>query len=266
MAGAPTVQSNDVRSILRWLTVQFDDDKAQCQFSKDRESKSYGFATEQESVPSRRNLILLGEMLILTLCVRIWKMNEIYRSRRRGTVASKCVGTLENGDHSLPASDPIGQLVVLWAVKIASTMCREHGQRDKAISLLETVRNLFGPNMDLKDATIRLFYNDVLIDLACCCAADGHHNEATDLLENKVEFPSSLRCRGRFQKELFGSLELMLQGSREHALHFVGELENGRGGTRSRQEHHGRLKERSSQPEVLEWGPFLTDCIEWDKI
>lgn len=46
----------------------------------------------------------------------------------------------------------------------------------------------------------------------------------------------------------------------------IGELENGRGGTRSRQEHRALVQEGSSQSEALEWGPFLTAGIEWDQI
>lgn len=230
------MQSNDVRSILRWLAVPFADYEAQC------------------------------VILLLRKYGDILEMIELYHLARLRSIGCKSIGMLDNGDHSLPVSDPMGQAVVLWAVRTAGTMYREIQQRDKAISLLETVIHLFGRDLHLENAETWYFYNRLLIELAHCCAEDGHHDEARDLLDNKIKFPSSLHCSRRFKEVDVGLFRCTLQHYRQDALQIVGELENGRGGTPSRQEHHTRLQEGSSQPEVLEWGPFLTDCMEWDKI
>lgn len=261
MAGASAVQSHDVRSILRWLTIPFDNYEAQCRFGKDRERKSYGFVTQWDSVLLCRAFSLRDFRLRYAMLARRisgWVV-EVYRSQKLGTIGLNYLGTLDNGNHSLPASNPTGQVVVLWAVRIATTMYRENGQRDKAISLLETVIHLFGPDVDLENAEIWFYYNEIVIELAHCCAEDGHQDEARDLLENKIEFPSSLRGSSHFEETTVRFFRRILRRSKEDALQFVRELENGRGGIRSRQEHHARLQEGSSQPEASEWGPFLTD-------
>ena len=261
MASASTMQFSDVRSILRWLAVQFPDYKLQCVLLLLRAHgeilKMAEFSQEMIEL-SQKMIELFQEMIELSQV-----MIELYLL---ASIGCKSIGMLDNGDHSLPVSDPIGQAVALWVVRIVGTMYRETQQCDKAISLLETVIHLFGRDLHLENAETWYFYNRLLIELAHCCAEDGHHDEARDLLDNKIKFPSNLRCSRRFKEVGVGLFRCTLQQHRQDALQVVEELENVRGGTRSSQKHHARLQEGSSQPEVSAWDPFLTDCIEWDKI
>ena len=269
MAGASTIQFNDVRSILRSLVITFHSYEAQRQF----EIGSYGIVSED--LPESYSLISPLTPLSLDLYLRHAKSARVIHSgtfdthhsqRVLGNVIYKNLSYLENCNYNLQAPHLREHVLVLWAVRIACTMYRETGRRDKAISLLETVLHLVEPDVDLERVEIWYYYNKMLIELAHCCAEDGHQDEARDLLENKIKFPSNLRCTSHFAKTIVRLFRCMLRKSREDALQVVGELENDRSGTCFRQEHHARLQEGSSEPEAVEWGPFLTDCMEWDKI
>lgn len=135
MAGAPTVQSNDVRSILRWLTVPFNNYEEQCWLGKDRENKSYGFVTEQKSVLLCRTFLLRDFNLRCPMMAR--KTSNlffvVYSSLTCRNIIFNYLDTLDNGhDHTLPASDPTGQVVVLWAARIAGTIYRESGRSERS--------------------------------------------------------------------------------------------------------------------------------------
>ena len=148
-------------------------------------------------------------------------------------------------------------------------MYRASGRHGEAIALLETIIHIVEQDLDLRNAIIWQFYNEMLVDLALCYAEEGHRDEARYVLNKQLKVPPNFEetianmHRNRFFREFFVTLKLCWGKSREKALRVVGGLENGRADT---QEHHTRLQEGSCQQGISEWGPFLTDCIEWDKI
>ena len=270
MAGASTTQFSDVRSILRSLIAPFDNYEAQCR-----------------SVEVRNIQYIRECCQAWALTIEIWRLTlyarpsvprtRSYRMVRRARqilhpqellrfIVSEHLDGLKNRCISLSSVDATAQRFVLWAVSLTSTIRTVSGLRDEAISLMETILPLVEQDFDLNDAETWFYYNEILIELALCCAEDGHQDEAKDLLENKIKFPSSLRCGSRFGETTFRLYRRLLRKKREDALQFVRDLQNGLGGRSLRQEHHARLQEGSSQPEASEWGPFLTDRIEWDKI
>ena len=269
MAGASTTQFSDVRSILRSLIAPFDNYEAQCRSVEVRNiqcireyCQAWAFPiTIWRHIPYRPSVPRTRSYRIVRRARQIRHPQEFLRF-----IVSEHLDGLKNRCISLSSVDAAAQRFVLWAVSLTSTIRTVSGLRDEAISLMETILPLVEQDFDLNDAETCFYYNEILIELAHCCAEDGHQDEAKDLLENEIKFPSSLRCGGHFGETTVGLYRRLLRRKREDALQFVRELQNGRGGTSLRQEHHARLQEGSSQPEVSEWGPFLTDRIEWDKI
>lgn len=272
MAGASTIQSNDVRSILRSLIVPFDNYEAQCRSIEVRGRKS--------CQPVRKHYQEWGSPITLLRLI-LYSRPSIRRVRAYRTdckarqfrhpqellrfIISNHLDGLENRCVSLSSVDAEGQQFVLWAVIKASTFHRVSGLRDEAVSLMETIIPLVEQDLDLKDSEMWWYYTILLIELAYCYAEGGHYIQARDILENKVKFPSKLRGSSHLE-EIVSLRRRLLRKSREDALQWFGELENGRGGTCFKRKSHARLQEGSSQPEASEWGPFLTDCVEWDKI
>ena len=262
MAGASTIQSNDVRSILRWLIAPFDNYEAQCRSVKVWEITLWGPIPQHNQKGAFRTIHGSISLIFHLLVPEI----QAYRQKRPSQellslIVSNYLERLKDRSLSLSSFKTEGQHFVLWAVRIASIIRRMSGLRDEAFRLLETIIDLVKPDLDLENAETCFYYNEILIELAHCCAEDGHQDEARDLLQNKIKFPSNLRG-----SILVYFYRLILRKSKEKALRFVRRLQNGRGGTRFRRERHVRLQEGSSQPEASEWGPFLTDCIEWDEI
>ena len=272
MAGASTIQSNDVRSILRSLIVPFDNYEAQCRSVEVRDIKSCQLVRDryQEWTPTTLwKLILYAQPA--NRGMQAYRMDCRARQIRHPQellrfIVSNHLDGLKNRCTSLSPVDAEGQHFVLWAVSITSAIRKVSGLRDEAISLMETIIPLVEQDLDLKDAEMWWYYTRLLMELAYCYAENGHHDQARDLLENKVKFPSNLHCSSYPDETTVGLRRRILRGSREDALNLIGELENDRGGTRFKRERHARLQEGSSQPEASEWGPFLTDCMEWDKI
>ena len=190
---------------------------------------------------------------------------EMYYSQRLlGFIIRKYLDRLDNRNYSLPSLDPSGQLLVLWAVILAGTTYRVSGRPSEAISLLETVMHVVEQELDMKGAIIWICYHRMLIVLAHCCAEDGHHDEARHLLNNKTIMAE--RHFSPSSGPSSGILLCKLRRSRRDALRLVRELENGRADTHFTKEHHAQPQVGSCQPGTSEWGPFLTDRIEWDKI
>ena len=278
MTGASTIQPNDVRSLLRSFVVPFNDYEAQCRFRNDLDKMQF------ESVDRHWRKCVL-DYLVIGACLglamsfskffnRSDRFFETYHSQRLlGFIVSKYLDRLDDRSYSLPSLDPPEQLLVLSAVRIAGTMYRVSGRRGEAISLLETVIHLVEQDLDLKNAIIWFLYNEMLLELAHCCAEEGHRDEAIHVLTkplivvpNVEETIANMRRSRHFGVVYLTFLKRGLRNYREDALQFVGRLKDGRADTHSTQEHHARLQEGSCQPEISDWGPFLTDCIEWDEI
>ena len=280
MTGASTIQPNDVRSLLGPCVVPFNDYEAQYQFRNGLNEMQYG-SVDRHCRKSDMHLIILNYIrsdVGLGLATRALKIPdrviEMHHSQRLlGFIISKYLDRLDNRRYSLLLLHLSGQLLVLWAVRIAGTMYRVSGRRGEAITLLETVIHVVQQELDLKDAIIRFFYNRLLIELAHCCAEDGHRDEPSHLLHTKIIVPSAFnliahmqRCNRPFGLIDVNILKRRLRRSMRDVLKLVGRLENGRADTHVTQEHHERLQGGSCEPGTSEWGPFLTDCIEWDKI
>ena len=275
MAGASTIKPDDVRSILRSFIIQFHDYEAPCRFRNVPDRMSY----ERLDRPCRKwdmqlrrlNYFVVdsGLMFAMSALKIPHTVFEMYHSQRLlGSIISKYLDRLDNRSYSLPSLDRSEQRLVLWAVGVAGTMYRANGRRGEAMSLLEIVIHLVEQHLDLQDAVIWFFYNEMLIELAHCCAEDGHWDEARQLLNKLLKQPSNFEeyianmRRTRFWFPVTLS-KRRLRNRREEALQLVGQLENGHTDT---QEHHTRFQEGSCLQGTSEWGPFLTDCIEWDKI
>ena len=278
MTGASTIQPNDVRSLLRSFIVPFHEYEAQWRFrnvSDQIHYESLDLCWGKWDIDFiSLNYLLVDHGLSLTMRARMTpdRVFEMYYSQRLlGFIIRKYLDRLDNRNYSLPSLDPSGQLLVLWAVRLAGTTYRVSGRRGEAISLLETVIHMVEQELDLKGAIIWFFYNKMLIELAHCCAEDGHRDEARHLLNNKIIVPSRFermadRRFSPFSGPLTGMFLCKLRRSRREALQLVRELKNGRVGTHITQKHHARPQVGSCQPGTSEWGPFLTDRIEWDKI
>ena len=274
MAGASTIEPDDVRSLLHSLIVPCHDYESQCWVTNVLDKISLDLHSPEPSsivIPmdwlKDEILLSFADVRDLKVPYRVFEM--YYLQRLIGSIISKCLDRLANRSCSLLLLDPLGHHLVLWAVRLASTIYRASGRRGKAMSLLEIFIHLLEQDLDLQDAINWWNHNEMLIELAHCCAEDGHWDEARRLLNTqfkkapKSEETMAYMCRSRPSGEVFDILERRLLHSGGEALQFIGGLENGCADT---QEHQTRLQEGSCQQGISEWGPFLTDCIEWDKI
>ncbi len=280
MTGASTIQPNDVRSLLHSLIVPFHDYEAQCRFRNGLNKMQYESVDRHwRTLASGVNFLdylMVGVRLGLAMSIpkNPDRVFETYLSQRLlRFIVSKYLDRLDDRSYSLPSLDPPEQLLVLWAVRIAVIIYRVNGRRGEAISLLETIIHLVEQDLDLKNAIIWFLYNAMLLELAHCCAEEGNRDEAIHVLTkplivvpNVEETIANMRRSRHFGVVGLTFLKRGLRNYREDALQFVGRLKNGRADTHSTHEHHARLQEGSCQPEISDWGPFLTDCIEWDEI
>ena len=275
LAGAPTIQSNDVQSILRSLVVPLPNYEDECRSLSDWPMETsyaiFRWALQTKNFLNLLVIVGLGRVPgFLTTRAEAFTASGVYRLQKfLRYVVDKFLDRLGNHTYSLPSLDSSEKFRVLWVARIAGTIYRLSGRRGEAIRLLETIIPLVIQHLDLKETYVWLIYNEMLIELAYCCAEDGHGREARHLLNNKLDWPCNLNRRatktvlGRLSVE---SLREKLQDCKECALQLVGQLEKDRVGTHSMHEHHAQLQEGSSQPETSEWGPFLTDRVDWDKI
>ena len=263
LAGAPTIKSNDVQSILRSLVVPLPNYEDECRSLSDWPMEtSYGiftWALQTKSVIY--SLVIMGLGGIpgsLTTRAEAFTASDVYRLQKfLRYVVDKLLDRLGNHTYSLPSLNSSGKFHVLWAARIAGTIYRLSGRRGEAIRLLETMTHAW------------VLYREMLIELAYCCAEDGHGREARHLLNNKLDWPFNLirkKTKPAFGPFSVETLEKKLQDCKNRALQLVEQLEKGRAGTHFTHEHHAQLQEGSSQPGTSEWGPFLTDCVDWDKI
>ena len=266
MTGASTIQPNDMRSILLSFVFPFHDYEAHCWLKNIRNKMQYEILDRYW----RKRGFLLNPLMYLIFAMRALEIpDRVFEThhlkRLLGFIISMYLERLDHRNYSLPSLDPSGQLFVLCAVTIAGTMYRVSGRRSEAITLLETIIHIVEQDLDLRNAIIWFFYNEMLIELAHCCAEDGHRDEARHLLNKQLKMrPSSeetiadTRLCLHFRDIYDIILERRLRKGREKALRLVGQLDNGHTNT--------RLQEGSCLQGTSEWGPFLTDCIEWDKI
>ena len=279
MAGASTIRSNDVRSILRSLVVPFHDYETQCWHGNIQTNTVYKFKHWHSRVWTIDVLSLdrcLVDCYLATAMsaprthAKVLEMDRLQKTL--GFIVREYLDHLDNRSCSLPSLNLAGQLLVLWAAGIAGTIYRLNGRRGEATSLLETIMELVEKDLDLNDTLIGLFYSVMLVELAHCCAEDGDRDKARHLLNNELKVPSTfdtltnmplIRSSGMF---LVTPLKRRLRRSMRNVLQFIEGLEESPADTHSTQEHHVRLQEGSCQPGISEWGPFLTDCVEWDKI
>ena len=238
-------------------------------------------------------------MRALNIHDRVFKMYQL--QKLLGTIISKSLHRLKNHSHSLSSLDALEQLVDLYAIRIASTMYRASGRRGEAISLLETVIHSVKQALALKNEVIRTCYYDMLTELAFCCAEEGHCDEWIRVLQ-KQQLPNltelskanlNLSREGRMvyfihvdcskRRALendFRRMRELLRDTDRRVREFIRDNDR-----RMRellrefddilaktdilakiQERHTRLQEGSWQQETSARDPFLTDCIEWDKI
>lgn len=281
MAGSSTIQFDNVQSILRSLVVPFPKYEDECRSLGDwRIGKSYSIMTQHLGArdrmffPTVLFLVDLGlgvAMIAPTIRDRAFKRHQ--PQKLLGYMISDSLHDLNNHNYSLSSLDIVGQLLVLWAAGTAGTIHRLSGRRGEAISLLETVINIVDEHLDSMDAIIKLFQGKLLIELAHCYLEDGRRDEARHLLITQLQVPPSfeeaIAKKGRspdfgvFQDNFLQSrLRTFMTDVRELAR----GLDNGRADIGSIKEYHARMQEASCEPGTPEWGPFLTDCIEWDRI
>lgn len=275
LAGASTVQSNDVRSILRSLVVPFHDHESQCWLGDTQISTVYKFKHWHSRVWTIDLLSLdrcLVDCYLATAIsapkadVRVSEMDRLHKTL--GFIISEYLDHLDNQSCSLPSLDLAGQLLVLWAAGIAGTIYRLSGRRGEATSLLETVIHLVEQDLDLEDNLIGLFYSTMLVELAHCCAEDGHRDKARHLLKHDLRVPSDfdamtdmplIRSSGMF---IVTPLKRRLRKSMRDLLQFIEGLEEGSANTGSTKKRPVRLQEGSCLPGTPEWGPFLTEGFD----
>ena len=279
MAGASALQSNDVRSILRSLVVPAHNYETQCWLG----NTQFNTVDKFKHWHSRVWFIdLLSSDRCLVYCyfyiafgasktdIKVSEMNLLHKTF--GFISREYLEHLDNRIYSLPSLNLAGQLFVLWAVGTAGTIYRLSGRRGEAISLLETVIHLVEQDLDLQDTLIGLFYSTMLVELAHCCAEAGHLDKARHLLEYDLTRPSDfdtltdmplIRSLGMFIVYL---LKRRLRRSMRDCLQYIEGLEQGSADIDSTRSRHVRLQEGSSRSKTPEWGPFLTERVDWDKI
>ena len=278
MAGSSTIQTNDVQSILRSLVIPFSNYEDECRSLYDSAiKKPYQIVRmclrEWNSVSNFRALSLvdLGLGRAMRVPNRHDRAIEIYHPQKLfGSIIRKTLASMKNHSYILSSLDVMEQVLVLWMVGTAGTIHSLSGRRGEAISLLETVIQIVEQDLDLEVAIIRSFHNEMVIELAQYYNEEGHRDEARDPFTYKLEIGPRFRSEGKYMRcngvfRGFCSIFLLrrLRKISEKALQLIEGLENGRINT---QEHHTRNQEGSCQPGTREWGPFLTDCMEWDTI
>ena len=280
MAGSSTIQSNDVQSILRSLVISFPNYEDECRSLIWAMEKSCGIVIQDlrawDSLESYWALLTVDESLECAMSApnihdRAFKMYQ--PQKLLGSIISKNLHRLKNHGYSLSSLDAVEQLVVFYAVRMASTMYRVSGRRGEAISLLEKVIHSVKQTLGLKNEVIWLCYYDMLTELALCCAEEGHCDEWIHVLRMQ-QLPNSAELS-------IANLKLSPDGRRVyfiHMLHSGGRaLENNLKSMRelireidntlaTTQERHTRLQEGSCQQGTSERDPFLTDCMGWDKV
>ena len=282
MAGPSTIQSNDVQSILRSLVIPFDNYEAQCPFQNVGDWIPYEIIKPDSrdwctriffSHYTRRDWIVNNVKEAHNTHDRVF---ELYSLQKLLESAISKYDRLKNHSHSLSSLDRVVQLLVLWAVILAGNIYRLKGRRGEAINLLEIVIQLVEQHLDMTDSIILHFYTAMQIELAQCYAEDGHCDEARYLIVNKLKSPlTSEVINSTHGSDSLGIDLICIRGYirflglreiRRAAIRLAEPLDNCRADARPTQEHTTRLQEDSSQPTTSDWGPFLTDCIEWDKI
>ena len=279
MAGASAMQSNDVRSILRSLVVPSHDYETQCWLGDTQVNTVYKFKHWHSRVWT---IDLLSSDRCLVDCylataisapktdIKVSEMDRLHKTL--GFIISEYLDHLDNRSCGLPSLNLAGQLLVLWAAGIAGTIYRLSGRRGEATSLLETVIHLVEQDLDLEDTLIGLFYSTMLVELAHCCAEGGHPNKARHLLKYDLKVPSDfdaltdmplIRSSGMF---IVYPLKRRLRRSMRDCLKFIEGLEQGSADTGSTSKRHVRLQEGPCRSRTPEWGPFLTESVDWDKI
>ena len=269
------MRSNDVQSILRSLIVPFHDYETYCWHGNLQINTVYNFKHRQLRVWTI-DLLSLDRCLVDCYLgtamsapkthVRALELDRLQKIL--GFIIKEYLEHLDDRGCSLQSLNLAGQLLVLWAAGIAGTIYRLSGRRGEATNLLETIIHLAERDLDLDDTLIGLFYNTMLVELAHCCAEDGHRNKARHLLNDHLKVPSDFDTLTNMRLLRFSVYPLTrrLQKSMRDVLQSIEGLEEGPSDTHSTQERHKRLRDGSYQPGASEWGPFLTEGVEWDKI
>ena len=282
MAGSSTIQFNDVQSILRSLVVPFPNYEDECRSLNDCEiGKRYSFVIQENLQPPEITTLFLGLFVVDWGLKRAMsapnihdRAFELYKPQKLlESIISNILHRSKNQNCSLSSLDAEQQLLVLWTIRIAGTIHRWSGRRVEAISLLEIIIHQVEQHLELKDAVFRIFYNRLLLDLACCYAEGGHHDEAGRLLGKQLKAtPNSETIANKRRCRTFGVschvlvIRITLEYRGGVVLTFVKRLHVDGTDIHAIQEHHTRSQEGSCQPGTSEWGPFLSDCVEWDEL
>ena len=279
MAGSPTIQFDNVQSILRSLIAPFPNYEDECRSLNDYEiRKRYGIVM-QENLRAWESI-----KLFLGLFVVAWGLKramsapnihdrafELYQLQKLfESTISNILHRSKTNNCSLPSLDAEGQLLVLWAVQIAGTIHRLSGRRVEAISLLENIIPLVEQHLDLKDAVFRIIYDGLLRGQAHCYAEGGHHDEARRLLNKQLKAAPESETIGNKRRhwllEVSSKVVVVLRPQENRRGMVLKFSDNGRTDIHTTQEHHPGFQEGSCQAGTSEWGPFLSDRIEWDEI
>ena len=278
-AGYSTIQFDSVQSILHSLVAPFPNYEDECRSLNDYEiGTRYGIVMQKNLRAWESITLFLGLFVVAWGLIRAMsapnihdRAFELYQPQKLlESIISNILHCSKNTNGSLSSLDAEGQLLVLWTVRIAGTIHRLSGRRVEAISLLENIIPLVEQHLDLKDDVFQLFYNGLLRGQARRYAEGGHHDEARRLLNKQLKaapdsetIASKRRC---WTSEVSSQVLVVFrpQGNRRgEVLKFS---DNRRTNIHTTQEHHTGLQEGSCQSTTSEWGPFMSDRIEWDEI